>query len=103
MNYKNDHFNSLRPDEAERLAILAEELGESMQIIGKILRHGYESYNPNNVSHGTNREMLQRELGDILCIFDMMVDEEDLCRKSIEERRVEKAKKIQKYLHHQRG
>ena len=36
----DDHFNNLTPGEAERLAILAEECGEVIQIIGKILRHG---------------------------------------------------------------
>ncbi len=32
------HFNELTPAEAERLAYLAEECGEAIQIIGKILR-----------------------------------------------------------------
>lgn len=33
-----DHFNGLTPAEAERLALLLEELGEAQQAIGKILR-----------------------------------------------------------------
>jgi hypothetical protein len=37
-------FNQLTDAEAERLALLAEECGEVVQVIGKILRHGYESY-----------------------------------------------------------
>lgn len=40
------HFNGLTPAEAERLALLSEELGEAQQAIGKILRHGYDSSNP---------------------------------------------------------
>lgn len=34
------HFNNLTPGEAERLAMLAEECGEVIQAVGKILRHG---------------------------------------------------------------
>ena len=36
-------FNKLSAAEAERLALLLEELGEAQQAIGKILRHGYEN------------------------------------------------------------
>ena len=42
------HFNQLTPAEAERLALLLEELGEAQQAIGKILRHGYASTHPAN-------------------------------------------------------
>lgn len=37
------HFNQLKPSEAERLACLIEECGEVIQAAGKILRHGYKS------------------------------------------------------------
>lgn len=40
--------NNLSDAELERLAYLAEECGEVQQIIGKIIRHGYESYSPND-------------------------------------------------------
>jgi len=40
------HFNGLSPAEAERLALLAEECGEVVQAVCKVLRHGYESTNP---------------------------------------------------------
>src|SRR5579872_899269 len=36
----------LTPAQIERLALLAEECGEVMQAVSKILRHGYESRNP---------------------------------------------------------
>jgi hypothetical protein len=51
--------------ERERLAMLAEECAEVIQIIGKILRHGYDSYHPNDPQMITNRELLIRELQDI--------------------------------------
>ncbi|MDJ0712582.1 MAG: hypothetical protein QNJ14_19525 [Woeseiaceae bacterium] len=52
----SDFSNYLDDHEAERLAILAEEAGELIQTIGKILRHGYDSYNPDCPSDGDNRE-----------------------------------------------
>lgn len=61
------HFNALSPAQAERLAMLAEECGEVIQVIGKILRHGYDSYHPDR-PHITNRELLQRELTDLAAV-----------------------------------
>ena len=60
-----DHFNGLSPAEAERLAMLAEECGEVIHIVGKILRHGYDSYHPADPTV-TNRDLLGRELTDLL-------------------------------------
>lgn len=60
-----EHFNRLTPAEAERLAYLAEEMGEALQAIGKVLRHGYESYNPDNPKAGSNRVQLAKELVDV--------------------------------------
>lgn len=59
------HFNNLTPAQTERLAILAEELGEVQQIIGKVLKHGYESCNPDNLDLRTNRQLLLAELTDV--------------------------------------
>lgn len=59
------HFNGLSPAQAERLAILMEECGEVVQIIGKILRHGYDSCSPFGHNMETNRQALIRELFDV--------------------------------------
>ena len=71
------HFNNLTPAEAERLSMLAEEAGEVIQIIGKILRHGYESYHPANPEI-TNRELLAKEFGDFSSVADNMVEMDDI-------------------------
>lgn len=65
------HFNQLTPAEAERLAMLAEECGELVQVVGKILRHGYESYHPENPTE-TNRDLLANEVCDLLAVIQMM-------------------------------
>lgn len=66
-----EHFNKLTPAEAERLAMLAEEAGEIIQIVGKILRHGYESNHPENPDW-TNRDLLGKEVTDLVAIVQMM-------------------------------
>lgn len=66
------HFNGLTPAEAERLAMLAEECGEVIQVIGKILRHGYESYHPADPLGLNNRGLLHSELTDLCAVLNAM-------------------------------
>ncbi len=63
--------------EAERLAMLAEEAAEVVQIVGKILRHGYASYHPAQPGI-SNRELLDDELCDLLAIAKRMIREGDI-------------------------
>lgn len=92
------HFNQLSPDEAERLALLVEEMGEAQQAIGKILRHGYESRHPDGGP--TNREMLERELGDVESSGEMLKNHGDLNPESVAKYRWIKGYKVYQYLHH---
>ena len=97
----------LKNAQLERLAILLEELGEAQQAIGKIIRHGYDSYNPllepdadgNPVS--CNREDLEKELGDVYYAIIMLRMAGDVSWQNILDRSDEKAKKIKPYLHFQ--
>ena len=93
-----NHFNDLTPAQAERLAILLEEMGEAQQAIGKILRHGYESRHPDGGQ--TNRESLERELGDVHHAIQRLCVRSDLNEKNILERSTVKGIKIGKYMHH---
>jgi hypothetical protein len=96
-----NHFNRLTEAEQERLAILIEEAGEIVQSGCKILRHGYESTNPVTGAEETNREALQREIGDLGHAVRRMIDEADLDSVIIEERTLSKPERIRPYLHHQ--
>ena len=69
--------SDLTPAEAERLAMLAEECAEVIQIVGKILRHGYASYHPNNPGV-SNRELLDDEISDLLTVAKRMIAVGDL-------------------------
>ncbi len=97
------HFNCLTPAEDERLALLLEECGEVIQIIGKIQRHGYESVNPTvpNSEKQTNRSMLEEELGHVRHAIARLVSAEDVQESDIGHFEEEKAAKVERWLHHQ--
>lgn len=92
------HFNQLSGAEAERLALLVEEMGEAQQSIGKILRHGYESRHPDGGP--TNRETLERELGDVEFAGGMLKNNQDLNSESVENFKRMKGYRVYQYLHH---
>ena len=93
------HFNRLTPAEAERLALLAEECGEVVQAIGKVLRHGFESTHPDGGP--TNREALERECGDVYHAIWRLIGAGDIDGNGMSQRADDKAKSVVRYLHHQ--
>lgn len=97
------HFNGLTPAQAERLALLLEEMGEAQQAIGKILRHGYDSQDPDMRPGAVpdNRAALERELGDVTCSLAMLTASGDLDKEKIFARSEKKTILVRDYLHHQ--
>ena len=97
-----EHFNKLTPAEAERLAMLSEEAGEIVQIVGKILRHGYESFNPYDEKKITNRWLLQTELNDLAAIVYGMQKSADISVMVMDNyNRKDNWDRKLKYTHHQ--
>lgn len=96
-----EHFNGLTSAEDERLAILLEECGEAIQVIGKINRHGYNNFDPTKLSPPTNRQMLEKELADISVAMKMMIEACDLSAEAIAFHESVKRESIKPYLHHQ--
>lgn len=94
------HFNGLMPAQAERLALLIEELGESLHACGKILRHGYDSCDPDIHNGPSNRDMLEQELGDVMHSIALLWNT-DLDRRVIVARQALKAEAVKQWLHHQ--
>jgi NTP pyrophosphatase (non-canonical NTP hydrolase) len=92
-------FNGLDPAEVERLAILAEEMEEAIQAIGKILRHGYDSTHPNGGP--TNKESLEKELGDVSWAMIYACSKGDLSKEKIHAWADAKAENVKPYLHEQ--
>lgn len=100
MENTTEHFNKLSEAEAERLALLSEELAEVQQVIGKILRHGYESHNPFDENKTTNRSLLEGELGDAQYAIQLMCLENDVSNPKIQDYAKSKSSRVKKYLHH---
>lgn len=96
-------FNRLTPAQAERLAFLAEECGEVIQAIGKILRHGYESSHP-DIPERTNRDDLKKELSHVYVAQSLLYDSGDLASKGklMATYAHDKKIKVFKYMHHQK-
>lgn len=97
----SDQFNRLSPAEAERLAMLAEECAEVVQVVGKILRHGYESYHPNEPDGQTNRSLLSSELIDLLAVVDLMENRHDFVVRPTAADYGKAVRRKLKYSHHQ--
>jgi NTP pyrophosphatase (non-canonical NTP hydrolase) len=96
-----EHFNMLSPAQLELLACLAEECGEVVQVIGKIMRHGYDDWSPLDVSRTTNRANLERELGDLNAVCDRIRAAGDIKVKNIQDASDAKHVKLAKWTHHQ--
>jgi NTP pyrophosphatase (non-canonical NTP hydrolase) len=94
------NFNQLSDAQTELLAILAEECGECVQVIGKTLRHGYDCSNPLIENSKMNRQLLEHEIGDIFAAVTLIVDTNQLSEDNIRAHSKEKLKKIQRWLHH---
>lgn len=70
--------NNLTGAQLERLSWLMEELGEAIQCIGKIMRHGYDSKDPSNPNHKGNKDDLERELSDVYAAITLLSNHGDL-------------------------
>lgn len=92
--------NGLSDAELERLAILSEEMSEANKLICKIIRHGYESFNPNGTGE-KNIILLEIELGDVVQAMRMMFRNKDLSEIAVETHALNREKTIIPYLHFQ--
>lgn len=98
----SDFSNGLTAAEEERLAILLEEMGEALQVIGKIQRHGYESWDPTQARdhQPTNRVMLEKEIGDVMAAMELLAAGGDVDNKHVMQRIPRKLQKLYNYIHH---
>jgi NTP pyrophosphatase (non-canonical NTP hydrolase) len=90
---------SLSAAEIERLAVLAEECGEAVQAVGKVLRHGYQSSSP--FGRAPNRLGLEREMGDVRAAIERMIAAGDVRGSSVYYYRCRKLDNGGKWMHHQ--
>lgn len=94
-------FNKLTDKEHEALTILFEECSEVIQIIGKINRHGLESYHPKGGA--SNRGELIKEIGDVQAAIKIVIREKIVLQLDIdaaERDKTERMREHPEYLHH---
>jgi hypothetical protein len=84
MNLKNN----------EALVILQEECAEVIQEVSKCFRFGIDNLNKDGVKHSI---VLEKEIADMLCMIDILVEQGilDPCR--LDEGKIEKQTKLKKW------
>lgn len=97
---RRESLPDLTPAEIERLAILAEECGEVVQAVGKVLRFGWESSSPYG-SGRPNRSSLEHEIGNVRAIVNLMLDADDLSLSAVQSWQGQKRKRLPKWTLHQ--
>ena len=70
-------MKGLSPRERELLTMLAEEAGEIVQAVTKILRHGPASWSPLDETRTPNSAALRREIRDIRAVLRIMAESYD--------------------------
>lgn len=94
------HFNQLDAPQDERLALLAEECAEVIQIVSKIQRHGFESRHPSGGL--TNRGLLEKEMGHLHCALALSAEAGDVSPERVILHLKEKTATVSRFLHHNR-
>ena len=86
----------ITPKETETLLIMQEECTEVAQVISKIFRFGLdEAY-----TDQTNRQRLEEEIGDLLCMVDLLEEFELIDIKLVQEAKSAKRIKLEKWTTH---
>ena len=78
----------------EVLIIAQEEAAEVIQEISKVFRFGIDDHHRDGMTH---RERLQTEVGDLLCMIDLMADQGLIDPVAVDIARQAKIAKLQKY------
>lgn len=88
----------LSPAQLEALALLSEECGEVVAIIGKALRHGLDSCHPDGGE--SNRDAISREAGQVIAAIYIAIGAGALNVVELDNGIRDKWQKVGQYLHH---
>jgi len=80
----------------ETLVITQEECAEVIQSVSKILRFGFDSSYPFQES-ATTRECLEMEVGQLLCMVDILVEQGVLDATNVRQARSYKREKLKEW------
>ena len=81
--------------EKEVMDILQEECAEVIQAVSKVSRFGIDNYKPGKPL--TNREHLEEELGDVLAMIDIMLEQGLVSWSNLEVAKQAKIEKLKKW------
>lgn len=79
----------------EVMDILQEECAEVIQAVSKVNRFGFDNYKPGKPK--TNREHLEEELGDMLAMVDIMLEQGIVTATHLEIAKHAKIEKLKKW------
>ena len=85
----------LSDKQREALLILQEECAEVTQAVSKIFRFGADNFKPGKTL--TNTEHLETELGDLLCMIEILYDQGLIRAEEIEQAMQAKREKLKIY------
>ena len=80
----------------ETLVITQEECAEVIQSVSKILRFGFDSSYPFEDS-ATTRECLEMEVGQLLCMIDILMEQGVLDASNVEQSKQHKRLKLKEW------
>jgi NTP pyrophosphatase (non-canonical NTP hydrolase) len=80
---------------AESLTILSEECGEVVQVAAKCQRFGIDGINP--VDNSTNRSRLTQEVGDLVCMIEILTELGILDQQQIQDCATIKRRKLEQW------
>jgi NTP pyrophosphatase (non-canonical NTP hydrolase) len=79
----------------EALHIMQEEAAEVIQAISKVNRFGLNGKHPTSTQ--TNLELLEEEIGDMLCMVNLLVKFGVLSQQNIENAQINKVDKLKRW------
>jgi NTP pyrophosphatase (non-canonical NTP hydrolase) len=82
--------------ETEALIIMQEECTEVAQVISKIFRFGLDEAYDNR----TNRRRLEEEIGDLLCMIEILEEQELIDMRLVQEAKSAKRIKLEQWTTH---
>ena len=82
----------MNSQEREVMNILSEECAEVIQAISKCHRFGIDNLKPGKPK--TNREHLEEEIGDLMCMIDLLIDSGMVSESAVMTAKAEKLNKL---------
>jgi len=80
----------------EILHITQEECAEVVQAISKVFRFDFDNRYPEN-NQNTNREHLEEEIGDLLCMVDILIEKCIISDSNVNKARHAKRDKLKRW------